>query len=76
MKAYILIHIQTGEIVEALDQLRAVKGVQYADMTFGEFDAIAIVEAADLKALGRLVAWDIQTIPGIQETITCLAVGM
>ncbi len=76
MKAYILIHMQTGEIGGALDQLRQVKGVLQADMTFGQYDAVALVEAADLKALGRLVAWDIQTIPGVNETITCLAVEM
>lgn len=76
MKAYILIHIQTGEIGEALKQLRAIKGVQHADMTFGEFDAIAVVETPDLQTLGHLVGWEIQSIPGVQETITCLAVGM
>jgi len=76
MKAYILINIQTGEIGEALSQLRQVKGVLQADMTFGEYDAVVVVEAPDLKALGRLVGWDIQTIPGVQDTITCLAVGV
>jgi DNA-binding Lrp family transcriptional regulator len=76
MKAYILIHIQTGEIGEALQQLRRIKGVVQADMTFGEYDAVAVVEAADLKALGHLVGWEIQAIPGVQETLTCLAVGM
>ena len=76
MKAYILIHIQTGEIGEVLKQLRRVKGVAQADMTFGEYDAIAMVEAADLQALGHLVAWEIQAIPGVLDTLTCLAVGV
>lgn len=76
MKAYILIHIQTGEIGEVLKQLRTVKGVAQADMTFGEYDAVALVEAPDLQKLGHLVAWEIQAIPGVQETQTCLAVGM
>ena len=46
MKAYVLIKIQTGEIVDAIHQLRKVPGVVTADMTFGLYDAVAIVEAS------------------------------
>jgi DNA-binding Lrp family transcriptional regulator len=74
MKAYVLTKIRTGEIGETLRQLLAVKGVAHADMTFGPYDAVITVEARDLNALGRLIAWDIQTIPGVAETLTCLAV--
>jgi uncharacterized protein with GYD domain len=43
-------------------------------MTFGPFDAIAVVEADDVNAIGRIMATAIQPIPGISETLTCLAV--
>jgi DNA-binding Lrp family transcriptional regulator len=76
MKAYVLFKIQTGEIGEALKQIRANKGVMQADMTFGPYDGVAIVEAQDLKALGHLVAWSLQTVPGVLETLTCLAVDI
>ena len=35
MKAYVLIKIRTGEILDAIRQLRSAKGVVAADMTFG-----------------------------------------
>ena len=73
MKAYILIEIQTGEIHEVVKQMRRVDGVIEASMTFGPYDAIAVVEAEDVNQIGRIMANDIQPIPGVLETLTCLA---
>ena len=74
MKAYVLIDIRTGEIREAVRQLRRVEGVAEAYMTFGIYDAIAVLEAQDLNEMGRIMSSSIQPIPGVIETITCLAV--
>jgi hypothetical protein len=74
MKAYVLAKIRTGEVGAALEQFRAVPGVRQADMTFGPFDLIATIEAGSLDALGRMVAWQLQPIVGVTETLTCLAV--
>ena len=74
MKAYVLIDIRTGEIREAVQQLRRIDGVVDAYMTFGIYDAIAVVEAKDLNEMGRIMSSSIQPIPGVLETITCLAV--
>jgi DNA-binding Lrp family transcriptional regulator len=75
MKAYILVHIRTGEIREVVRQLRRVDGVLEANMTFGPYDAVAVVEAEDVNTLGRIMASAIQPIPGVVDTLTCLAVG-
>jgi DNA-binding Lrp family transcriptional regulator len=74
MKAYVLIDIRTGEIREAVQQLRRIDGVKEAYMTFGIYDAIAVLEAQDLNEMGRIMSSSIQPIPGVVETITCLAV--
>lgn len=74
MKAYILIEIQTGEIHEVVRYLRRVDAVQEANMTFGPYDAVAVVEAEDVNHLGRILSTTIQPIPGIIDTLTCLAV--
>jgi DNA-binding Lrp family transcriptional regulator len=76
MKAYILLKIQTGEVGEALRQMRHMPAVRSADMTFGPYDAVVVIEASDLKALGHSVAWDVQTVPGVLETLTCLAIEL
>jgi DNA-binding Lrp family transcriptional regulator len=74
MKAYVLLQVRTGEITAVVRQLCHVKAVKSAEMTFGEYDAIAIVEAGDLEAMGTVIAAQIQTIPGVTKTNTCLAV--
>jgi len=76
MKAYVLIKIHTGDLREALRNLKSVEGVEEANMTFGPFDAVAVVKADSVNHLGQIIAMGIQPIPGIQETLTCLAVEM
>jgi DNA-binding Lrp family transcriptional regulator len=74
MKAYILINVRIGAIGDVIRHLRRVENVMEANMTFGPYDAVAIVRANDINHLGRLLAETIQPIPGITETLTCLAV--
>jgi DNA-binding Lrp family transcriptional regulator len=74
MRAYVLINIRTGELRDVVRQLKRVEQVKEASMTFGPYDAVAIVEASDVNDLGRILATSIQPIPGIEETLTCLAV--
>jgi DNA-binding Lrp family transcriptional regulator len=74
MKAYILIVVRTGEIHEVVHQLRRVEGVVETSMTFGPYDAIAVAEAKDIQGIGDILVSKIQPIPGVLETLTCLAV--
>jgi|GEM_PF-3197300 len=45
-------------------------------MTFGPYDGVAVVEAADIAKLGAITALEIQPIPGVEQTLTCLAVDV
>lgn len=72
MKAYVLIKIRPGSIDEVVKNLRRLDGVLDANMTFGPYDAVATVQASDVGRLGNLIASQIQPIPGVNETLTCL----
>jgi DNA-binding Lrp family transcriptional regulator len=74
MKAYVLVKVHAGEIAQVVRQLRRVDAVKDANMTFGPYDAVAVVETKDVDQLGQILASTIQPIPGIQETLTCIAV--
>ena len=76
MKAYILIDIRTGDVREVVKNLRRVEGVLEANMTFGAYDAVAVMEAPDVETLGSRLATEVQPIPGVLETMTCLAVDI
>jgi DNA-binding Lrp family transcriptional regulator len=74
MKAYVLINTRTGEVRDVVRQLAKVEGVIEANMTFGPYDALAIVAANDINHLGKILATAIQPIPGVTQTLTLLAV--
>lgn len=74
MKAYVLIKIRAGDVKEVVRQLRKMDKVVEANMTFGPYDAVAVTDTADVSGLGNLIATAIQPIPGVEQTLTCLAV--
>ena len=74
MKAYVLINTRAGEIHAVVRQLRRVEGVLEANMTFGPYDVVAVLQAKDLNHLGEMIANQVQPIPGVMETLTCMAV--
>jgi DNA-binding Lrp family transcriptional regulator len=76
MKAYVMIKIRAGEVKDVVGQLRKVKDVVEAHMTFGPYDAVAVVETVDIAKLGAITALEIQPIPGVEQTLTCLAVDV
>lgn len=76
MKAYIMIKVRTGEIKDVVSHLRKIPSVKEAHMTFGPYDAVAEVETPDVAALGKVTALEIQPIPGVEQTLTCLAVDV
>jgi DNA-binding Lrp family transcriptional regulator len=74
MKAYVLINVRPGGVREVVRDLHRVEGVLEANMTFGPYDVVAIVQANDINHLGNILAVNIQAIPGVIETLTRLAV--
>jgi DNA-binding Lrp family transcriptional regulator len=76
MKAYILIKIRAGELKEVVRQLRKLENVIEAHMTFGPFDAVAVIKSPDINGLGNTIATSIQPIPGVEQTLTCIAVDV
>jgi len=76
MKAYVLINVRPGEIKDVVRHLRRVSKVLEANMTFGPYDAVAVVETEDINELGRVLSSEVQPIPGILETLTCMAVDV
>jgi len=76
MKAYVLIKIRAGEVKDVVRQLRKIENVIEAHMTFGPYDAVAVITAQEISALGSLIASSIQPIPGVEQTLTCIAVDV
>ena len=74
-RAFILIETQVGRAKQVALELRAFGGVMSADVVTGTFDIIALIEASDMSAMADLVTGQVQGIPGVLRTITCVAAG-
>ena len=75
MKAFVLIEVGTGKVASVAKAMRGVEGVKSANSVTGLYDVIAVVEASDSIAIGKVVTEAIHTIDGVARTITCFAVG-
>ena len=73
-RAYILIETQVGKSREISDVLRTLSGVSSVDIITGSYDIIALVEGEDMLGIANVVTSQIQVIPGVSRTITCVAV--
>jgi len=68
-----LIETQVGKSRDVVTALRLLSGVPSADIITGDFDIIALVEAADMVSMAEIVTGRVQSIPGVIRTITCVA---
>jgi DNA-binding Lrp family transcriptional regulator len=74
VRAYILMTLEPGKAIDVVKRLRQETGVTQVDAITGEYDAIAQVEAKDVKGIGALIVDRLQGVSGVVRTITCLAV--
>jgi len=70
VKAFILIDTSPGKAKEVVQKLRGVKGVLYAHTVTGPHDLIAMVESGDVSSLGELVVHNIQSVAGVNRSLT------
>ena len=75
-RAYVLIETAVGKTKDVVHALRKVKGVKEVNAVTGPYDVIAVVEGADLTAVGDLVTDQIHPIGGVEKTVTCLAIDV
>lgn len=75
VKAYVMINASPGRSLDLAAKMRSVPGIQDADAITGEYDIIAVGEAADVEALGALVVNHIQKLEGVFKTTTCLVIA-
>ncbi len=69
--AYVLINLAAGVAKEVYNKLNKMEPVQQVYAVSGPYDMIALVDGATFNDIGRFVLDKVQTIPGVQNTITC-----
>jgi DNA-binding Lrp family transcriptional regulator len=70
-RAFILINLAAGVAKEVYNRISKMELVQQVHAVSGPYDMIAVVDGPTFNDIGRFVLEKIQTIPGVQNTITC-----
>lgn len=71
-KAYLKINVQPGKERAVRDQLLQKENVLQADLTSGEQDIIALIQAENYEQLMNFVVTELRPIEGIIKTVTNL----
>jgi DNA-binding Lrp family transcriptional regulator len=71
VEAYILVQTEVGKAADVASLIAKISGVTQAEDVTGPYDVIVRAQAENVDELGRLVASNIQSVPGITRTLTC-----
>jgi DNA-binding Lrp family transcriptional regulator len=79
MEAYILVVISSQHELygfgrSVIEKLGAVRGVERAELLFGDYDAILKVKMPSIDDIETLIIEEISLIEGVNDTITLLCV--
>ena len=72
VQAFILIDTSPGKAREVAGKVRQVAGISAAHAVTGPHDIIAIATAGDVTSLGELVVQKIQSVHGVNRTLTSI----
>jgi len=74
VRAYVLIQTEVGQGGRVARAVAEIQGTGSTVPVAGPYDVIAIVEAASMDALGKMVVSRIQGVKGVTRTLTCTVV--
>ena len=71
VRAYVLIQTEVGQAGRVALEVAEMQGIASAVPVAGPYDIIAIVGAASMDALGKMVVSRMQGVKGVTRTLTC-----
>jgi len=72
MKAIVLVKFTSLETRDGYRHLKRLAPVIESFMVYGRYDAVAIIQADSLEGIRHIILSEIQSIPGVIETMPCL----
>jgi DNA-binding Lrp family transcriptional regulator len=73
--AFVCINIEPASMAEVLHKVRAIEGVEEAEMTYGVYDVIAKVKGDTFDKLEEIITERIRKVERVQSTVTLMVVG-
>lgn len=72
--AFVCITTEPASMVEVLKEIRAVEGVEEAQMVYGVYDIVAKVKGETMDELKQIITEHIQRIDKVRTTFTMIVV--
>jgi len=69
--AYVLVNVHAGKGRKVMDLLAKFRNVSEAEAISGPYDLIVSVSGSDYNEIGRFVIEKLQSIEGVEKTLTC-----
>ena len=73
---FVTIKVQVGKVRETLDTIRKMENVVEAYSITGPYDIIIKITGENLENIAKMIVTKIHEIPGVQDTVTYLAVDL
>jgi DNA-binding Lrp family transcriptional regulator len=75
-KVFVLVETEVGKTREVYSTLHKLTEIKTIDVVTGLYDIIATIEGEDLDKITSFIASKIHSVPGINRTVTCLALHL
>ena len=72
----VLVRLMSGKEKDALDRIKATKGVSHVSAVFGRWDLVLDMETEDQAGLAKTVVDNIRSIPGVISTETLITTAI
>ena len=73
-EAFVFINTEPASMPEVLKEVKAVEGVEEAQMVYGVYDIVAEVQTETMDQLKRIIAYKLRRIAKVLTTQTLLVV--
>jgi len=74
--AFVTIKGQVGQLKEILANIRRLENVVEAYTVTGPYDIVIKIEGDNLENVAKMIVTKIHEIPGVQDTVTYLAIDL
>ncbi len=75
IEAFVLIQTEVGKAAQVAAGAREIPAITRAVVVTGPYDVLALIEASDQHALGKLAITELK-IDGVVRTVTCSVVHL
>ncbi len=73
--AFVFINTEPASMPEVLKKVRAVEGVEEAEMVYGVYDIAAKVKTETMDKLKHVIAYNIRALANVHSTQAMLVIG-